>query len=53
MTLSVDLICLQYICRDAARHVGLSATADPCLKLILSQINVTCLTVKCQQRLCD
>jgi len=28
--MNIHLICLQHIFRDAARHVGLSVTADPC-----------------------
>ena len=33
ITLSVHLICLQHVCRDAARRAGFSATADPCMIL--------------------
>jgi len=32
ITLSVHLICLQHVDRDAARRAGLSATADACKK---------------------
>ena len=31
ITLSVHLICLQHVCCDAVRRVGLSVTADPCI----------------------
>jgi len=30
ITLSVHLICLQHVRRDAARRAGLQVTADPC-----------------------
>jgi len=33
ITLSVHLICLQHVRRDAARRVGLSAAAGPCFRL--------------------
>jgi len=33
ITLSVHLICLQHVRRDAACHMGLSVTADPCLQV--------------------
>jgi len=28
--MSIHLICLQHVCRDAASQAGLSAIADPC-----------------------
>ena len=31
ITLSVHLICLQHVRRDAARRADLLATADPCI----------------------
>jgi len=38
--MSVHLICLQHVRRDAARRAGLSATADPCRRLRVADIIV-------------
>jgi len=35
--LSVHLMCLQHICCDAERHMGFSATADQCYKIVYLQ----------------
>jgi len=35
ITLSDHVVCLQHIRRDPVHHAGLSATADPCLSIVI------------------